>query len=120
MTVPTLAPNPEGTAAAWRGRRRVLLAPITVTPTKPLTPSHIKGLLWAEVMYKATRLLADVTYRYSHTTYHPTEQTLGCWEHLDRTVGDGDYSSLTEEQIGELYVGYRSTAWRAPAAALRP
>ena len=120
MTAPTLAPSPEDTAAAWRGRRRVLLAPVTVTPTKPLNPSHIKGLLWTDVMYKATRRLADVTYRYSHTTYHQTEQTLGFWEHLDRTLGDADYSSLTEEQIGELYVGYRSTAWRAPAAALRP
>ncbi|WP_275466014.1 hypothetical protein [Streptomyces noursei] len=99
---------------------RVLLAPITVTPSKPLTPSHLKGLLWTDVMYRATAQLAEVTYRYSPTTYHLTEQTLGFWEHLDRTVGDTDYSGLTEEDIGELYVGYRSEGRRAGPAALRP
>ncbi|WP_308295046.1 hypothetical protein [Streptomyces sp. NK08204] len=101
-------------------RRRVLLAPITVTPSKPLTPSHLKGLLWTDVMYRATAQLAEVTYRYSPTTYHLTEQTLGFWEYLDRTVGDTDYSGLTEEAIGELYVGYRSEGQRAGLAALRP
>ncbi|MEW1648972.1 hypothetical protein [Streptomyces sp. NPDC091219] len=99
--------------------RRVLLAPITVTPSKPLTPSHLKGLLWTDVMYRATAQLAEVTYRYSPTTYHLTEQTLGFWEYLDRTVGDTDYSGLTEEGIGELYVGYRSAGQRAGVAALR-
>ncbi|MFJ6513906.1 hypothetical protein ACIQMO_19295 [Streptomyces sp. NPDC091406] len=100
-------------------RRRVLLAPITVTPSKPLTPSHLKGLLWTDVMYRATRPLADVTYRYSHTTYHPTEQTLGFWEFLDRSHGETDYADLTEDDVGELYVAFRA-APRAPAGALRP
>lgn len=110
---------PESTPAG-HDRRRVLLAPITVTPSKPLTPSHLKGLLWTDVMYRATARLADVTYRYSHTTYHLTEQTLGFWEYLDRTFGDADYEGLTEEQIGEFYVGYRADGGKATAAALRP
>lgn len=103
-----------------RPRHRVLLAPITVTPSKPLTPSHLKGLLWTDVMYRATAQVADVTYRYSHTTHHRTEQTLGFWEYLDRTHGDADYSGLSEEEIGEFYVGYRAADHRAPVAALRP
>ncbi|MFD6966982.1 hypothetical protein [Streptomyces sp. NPDC059979] len=101
-------------------RPRVLLAPVTVTPSKPLTPSHLKGLFWTDVMFRATGQLADVAYRYSHTTYHPTEQTLGFWEFLDRTCGDGDYEDLTEERIGDLYVAFRAAGERAPAAALRP
>ncbi|MFE1774780.1 hypothetical protein [Streptomyces sp. NPDC059008] len=101
-------------------RPTVLLAPITVTPAKPLTPSHLKGLLWTDVMFRATAQLADVTYRYSHTTYHPTEQTLGFWEFLDRTGGDTDYTTLTEEQIGELYVRYRAEGRRPTAEDLRP
>ncbi|WP_399087653.1 hypothetical protein ACGH2B_11435 [Streptomyces sp. BBFR2] len=100
-------------------RPRVLLAPITITPSKPLTPSHLKGLLWADVMYRATRPLADVAFRYSHTTYHLTEQTLGFWEFLDRTRGTDDYADFTEERIGELYVAFRA-AERAPAQALLP
>lgn len=102
------------------GSPRVLLAPITVTPSKPLTPSHLKGLLWTDVMYRASSRVADVTYRYSPTAYHLTEQTLGFWEYLDRAVGDADYSGLSEEEIGELYVGYRAEEERPGAAALRP
>ncbi|OIK06020.1 hypothetical protein [Streptomyces monashensis] len=115
----TLSPEAPASRVRPAERHRVLLAPITVTPSKPLTPSHLKGLLWTDVMYRATRPLAEVTYRYSHTTYHATEQTLGFWEFLDRTHGDVDYSGLTVEQIGELYVAFRA-ADRAPAEALRP
>ncbi|MEU3754210.1 hypothetical protein AB0H17_15815 [Streptomyces olivoreticuli] len=101
-------------------RPKVLLAPVTVTPSKPLTPSHLKGLLWADVMYRATRPSADVTFRYSHTTYHLTEQTLGFWEFLDRTQGDTDYSPLAETDIGELYVRYRAEERALTADDLRP
>nr|WP_079664571.1 hypothetical protein [Streptomyces sp. 3214.6] len=101
-------------------RHRVLLAPVTVTPSKPLTPSHLKGLLWSDVMYRATHHVADVTLRYSHTTYHPTEQTLGFWEFLDRRYGDRDYASLDEREIGDLYVAFRAADEHVPASALRP
>lgn len=100
--------------------RRVLIAPVTVTPTKPLTPSHLKGLLWTDVMFRATAQVADAEYRYSPTTYHLTEQTLGFWEFLDRVHGDTDFASLSETEIGDLYVGFRAEPERVPAAALRP
>ncbi|MFG3053169.1 hypothetical protein ACGFZP_19765 [Kitasatospora sp. NPDC048239] len=99
---------------------RVLVAPVTVTPSKPLTPSHLKGLLWTDVMYRATGRLADVTFRYSPTTYRPTEQTLGFWYYLDQTHGDTDYSVLSEEDIGELYVRFRADAAAVPADRLQP
>lgn len=93
---------------------RVLIAPVTVTPAKPLTPSHLKGLLWTDVMYRASAQLADVTYRYSPTTYHPCEQTSGFWAYLDRTFGDRDYADCSESDIGELYVAYRKDGAAAP------
>lgn len=108
-----------GPSPATAPTHRVLLAPVTVTPSKPLTPSHLKGLLWTDVMYRATRPLAHVTYRYSHTTYHLTEQTLGFWEFLDRTRGDTDYDDLSEEDIGDLYVAFRAAPRPSPRA-LRP
>lgn len=101
-------------------RPKVLLAPVTVTPSKPLTPSHLKGLLWMDVMYRATAQLAHTTYRYSPTTYHATEQTLGFWEFLDRTQGDTDYTTLGEEEIGALYVLHRAEGRRPTAQELRP
>ena len=120
MTAPAVRRDGVTGSGDLPDRARVLLAPITVTPSKPLTPSHLKGLLWTDVMYRASAALADVTYRYSPTTYHLTEQTLGFWEYLDRTAGDADYSGLSEEQIGELYVGYRAQEEKAGAGALRP
>ncbi|MFI1942106.1 hypothetical protein ACH44C_33850 [Streptomyces purpureus] len=116
-TQPLAPPRPKSPEAA---APRVLIAPITITPSKPLTPSHLKGLLWTDVMYRATRHLAPVTYRYSHTTYHPTEQTLGFWEFLDRTLGDTDYTHATETEIGAHYVTFRAQTQRPTAAALRP
>ncbi|MFK8910827.1 hypothetical protein, partial [Streptomyces sp. YS-3] len=101
-------------------RPRVLLAPVTITPSKPLMPSHLKGLFWTDVMYRATACLADVDYRFSHTTYHLTEQTLAFWEFLDRTQGDTGYAELTEDDIGSLYVRHRAAKDPVPAAALRP
>lgn len=98
----------------------VLLAPVTVTPTKPLAPSHLKGLLWTDVMFRATRVLTGAAYRYSTTTYHACEQTVGFWEYLDRTLGDTDYSDCSEEEIGELYVRYRAEPRRAPFMACQP
>src|SRR5688572_13562473 len=43
----------------------VFLAPVTITPTKPLTLSHAKGLLWLDVMYRATREVAPTTYEWN-------------------------------------------------------
>ncbi|GAA4413513.1 hypothetical protein GCM10023148_08060 [Actinokineospora soli] len=99
---------------------RVLLAPVTVTPTKPLTPSHVKGLLWLDVMYRATRLCADVDFQYSLSTYNATAQTLGFWEYLDRVHPEVDYRDHDEADIGALYVRYQADGFRAPFAALRP
>ncbi|MGX7827334.1 hypothetical protein ACTG9Q_19830 [Actinokineospora sp. 24-640] len=101
-------------------RAKVLLAPVTVTPTKPLTPSHVKGLLWVDVMYRATGLCADVDYQYSLTTYNATSQTLGFWEYLDREHPDLDYADVAESDIGALYVRYQAEDTRAEFAALRP
>ncbi|MQS38512.1 hypothetical protein, partial [Streptomyces katsurahamanus] len=67
-----------------------------------------------------TAPLAEVTYRYSHTAYHVTEQTVGFWEYLDRAHGEADHSRLSEEEIGDLYVRYRSRERLQSAAALRP
>ncbi|UWU95726.1 hypothetical protein [Bradyrhizobium sp. CB1015] len=100
------------------GRKRILLAPIPITPTKPLTPSHVKGMLWVDVMFKATSLLADVDCLYSHLTANGSEQTLGFWEYLDREHDDVDFESCDENDIGELYRRYHAQGSKVPYAAL--
>jgi hypothetical protein len=106
--------------AAVTAGARILLAPVTITPTKPLTPSHIKGLLYVDVLYRATSLVADVTYLYNHRTYDVTLQTLGFWEYLDRTVGEADYRGWSEEEIGERYVRFHAEAGSTSLEALLP
>jgi len=101
-------------------RARVLVAPVTVTPTKPLTLSHLKALLWQDVLVRATAQVADVTVRYSQTSFHLTAQTLGFWEYLDRVHGDTDYDAVSEDDIGERYMCYQAEPQRVPYARLRP
>ncbi|RKN71609.1 hypothetical protein D7231_16530 [Streptomyces klenkii] len=90
-----------------QSRERVLFAPVPVAPTKPLTLSHIKGLLWADVLRRATGLLHDVDHLHSHTVAHLNGQTLGFWSYLDRVHPGTDYDLLDEEQIGGLYVEFQ-------------
>jgi hypothetical protein len=100
---------------------RLLLAPIVVTPTKALTPSHVKGLLWMDVLYKATRELCDVDYLWNLRPFNATAQTLEYWEYLDRTIGcDLDYSSWSELELSYPYLRMHAQGARAPYAALRP
>ncbi len=109
------------TPAARRDMRpRVLVAPIPVTPTKPLTPSHVKFVLWVDVLYRATSKIAAVDYLYGHTTGNACQQTLGFWEYLDRSVGDTDYSGWSEQAIGERYMQFQAEPVKVPETALLP
>lgn len=89
--------------------RRVLFAPVPVAPTKPLTLSHVKGLLWSDLVHRATGLLHHVDLLHSWTVGVRNAQTLGFWNHLDRTRPGADYSTCDEEEIGALYVEYQRT-----------
>lgn len=99
----------------------LLLAPIVITPTKALTPSHVKGLLWLDVLYKSTSRLADVTYLWNLRPYNVTAQTMEYWEYLDRTFGaDVDYSTWSEPALTAPYVRMHAERAQAPFPALRP
>jgi hypothetical protein len=100
--------------------KRVLVAPIPVTPTKPLSPSHLKGILWVDILLKATSRVAEVDCHYSWLVAHASEQTVGFWDYLDRCHGDVVFEDMTEEQIGDLYVRYHRDEHRPTARALAP
>ncbi|MFI5916043.1 hypothetical protein [Dactylosporangium sp. NPDC051541] len=92
----------------------ILVAPVTVSPTKPLTPTHVKHLLVTDALCRATAGIADVECVYDHLAYAPAGQTVAFWEYLDRTWPGRDFAAATEEEIGELYV--RHHAEPGPAA----
>lgn len=114
---PATAPGevPMGTA----GRPRVLVVPITVSPTKPLAPSHLKVLLSMDILHRATATFADVTHLYSPLAHAGSRQVAGFWEYLDRRHPGLDYDTRTEEEIGDLYVEFQRHE-PAPYAALAP
>jgi hypothetical protein len=100
---------------------RLLLAPIVITPTKALTPSHVKGLLWLDVLYKSTSKLFDVTCLWNLRPYNVTAQTLEYWEYLDRTLGqDVDYSAWNELELSKPYINMHANSEQGSLAALRP
>ncbi|EST39300.1 hypothetical protein N566_02745 [Streptomycetaceae bacterium MP113-05] len=99
---------------------RVLIAPVTVTPTKALGLSHLKGLLWVDAMYRATRLLNRADYLYDDTSFHVTRQTAGFWEYLDRTCADIDTDRCTETEVGGLYAAYQRQPEHPSDEALQP
>lgn len=99
----------------------LLVAPIVITPTKALTPSHVKGLLWLDVLCRSTSLLGDVTCLWNLRPYNVTAQTLEYWEYLDRTHGPGgDYSAWSELELSKPYVEMHATGARGSFATLKP
>jgi hypothetical protein len=111
---------PDRTSPSPAERPSILLAPVTVTPTKPLTPSHVKFLLWMDVLQRATACLGEVSCLYSHRTFALTQQVLGFWEYLDRVVPGVRHEDLTEQEIGALYVRSHAAPSTATAETLRP
>jgi hypothetical protein len=121
------------TAPARPARRRVLLAPVTVSPTKPMTPSHLKLLLSMDILHRATATFADVRQVYHPLAHAGSRQVAGFWEYLERRCPELDFARCGEEEIGELYgqfqrderVGYpaleplvrrAATGWAHPAS----
>jgi hypothetical protein len=98
-------------------RRRILLAPVTISPTKPLTPTHLKYLLSLDMIYRATATFADVTFLYHHSTYAGCQQIAGFWAYLDRCHPGCEAGS--EEAIGELYAACH-LAGRTSYASIEP
>jgi hypothetical protein len=94
------------------------LAPVTITPTKPLVPSHIKGLLWLDLLYKSTSLLAETTYVWNPRAANLTAQTAAYWAYVDRAAPQTDWANCPEWMLGELY--QRSHLEPADPAALLP
>lgn len=117
--VPAAAQPDRAAPADPGGRPRLLVAPVPITPTKPLMPSHVKCHLCLDMLVRASAQLATVEHLHMHTAGNACQQTLGFWEFLDRECGDLDHASLSETDIGGLYLRYHG-AEKASRAALLP
>ena len=90
------------------------LAPLPVTPTKPLTLSHVKGLLWLDVLERATRLVRPVEYDANRTTYDVTWQTVDFWHWLD--CNGIDCTRFDDIDVGLKYVEFHAQRAMGPRA----
>ncbi len=88
------------TAAGSTPRRRVLLAPVTVGPTKPLTPSHLKILPSMDVLHRANATFTDVTHVYHPLAHAGSREVAGFCEDLDSRHPGLSFGTCTEEEIG--------------------
>lgn len=115
--MPAEAP-PRTARVDRRAVTELVVAPVTITPTKPLTPTHIKGLLWTDVLVKASARLTPVRLVWNDRTATVTAQSTAFWRHLDLTEPDTDWSTETATGIGERYVRYHAGRPRSRPHAL--
>ncbi|GAA1655197.1 hypothetical protein GCM10009733_060800 [Nonomuraea maheshkhaliensis] len=99
--------------------RRLLLAPVTITATKPLLPTHVKGFLWVDTLFRSTRLVRDLEYYWNPRAANLTGQTIQFWDHLDRRHPDLDHDTLSVEDLGHLYVRFHASGDARPMDRLR-
>jgi hypothetical protein len=85
-----------------------VVAPVTITPTKPLTPTHVKGLLWTDILVKASAAVTGVRLVWNNRMATLTTQSTAFWHYLDLTEPDTDWSGESETGIGERYLRYHT------------
>ncbi|MBL8299369.1 MAG: hypothetical protein JNN30_13605 [Rhodanobacteraceae bacterium] len=106
-----------------------LYAPIGITPTKPLTPSHLKGVLLLDFMQRFETLCAQeaasnrsllnasapngapslvqlpaATVWHNRRPWDISLQTIRFWDYLDREYVGVDFGAMSEAEIGALYI----------------
>lgn len=81
-----------------------LYAPVGITPTKPLTPSHLKGVLLLDFMQRFEGLFTPGTIWHNRRPWDISLQTIRFWDYLDREHSGVDFSAMGEGDIGALYI----------------
>ncbi|MCW8101022.1 hypothetical protein [Streptomyces tauricus] len=94
------------------------MAPVTITPTKPLTPTHIKGLLWTDLLVKASARVTGVRLVWNNRMATLTTQSTAFWHHLDLTEPCTDWSGESGTRIGERYVRFHAERRKPDPRAL--
>ncbi|MFE2277703.1 hypothetical protein ACFXAE_10670 [Streptomyces sp. NPDC059454] len=81
---------------------------MTITPTKPLTPTHVKGFLWTDVLVRTSAFVTGVRLVWNNRMATVTTRSTAFWRYLDLTEPDTDWSREPEARIGQRYVAFHS------------
>ncbi|MFP3968102.1 hypothetical protein SMC26_37785 [Actinomadura fulvescens] len=72
-----------------------------------------------DVLFRASRLIADPEYHWGPRTPNLTGQTLQFWDYLDRHHPAVDYDGVSPDDLGRLYVRFHSSGDALPLNELR-
>lgn len=81
-----------------------LYAPVGITPTKPLTPSHLKGALQLDFMHRFERQFSLGDIWHNRRPWDISLQTIRFWDYLDREYAGADFGAMDEGDIGAMYI----------------
>jgi hypothetical protein len=82
----------------------IAIVPVSITPTKPLLPSHFKSFIWLDILYKCLSHIHRVSVHNNQVLSYMNWQTLRFWNYLDEQFPREDYSNRPEIWIGSNYV----------------
>ncbi|WP_323773924.1 hypothetical protein [Alcanivorax sp.] len=97
----------------------VLYAPVGITPTKPLTASHLRGVLLVDAMRKLRAMVDRVTVWHNRRPWDLSMQTTRFWGYLDETFPQHDYSWESDISLGMKYVQAHQTPIALSANVLK-
>ncbi|MEZ4287592.1 MAG: hypothetical protein R3A47_05505 [Polyangiales bacterium] len=84
-------------------------------PNKALSLSHLKGLLWADVLYRATSEVHRVSLCRNQRVFDSAQQVLNFWAYIDAHHRTSDFRSWTESDISNAYVQMHTTQFTITA-----
>lgn len=93
--------------------------PVGITPTKPLTSTHVRGLLHLDALVRLHKKVHAVSLAHNRRLWDLSQQTLGFWDYLNQVKGDElDVDKTSENEIGLLYLEYARSGYQASTSRL--
>lgn len=88
------------------------IIPVHISPTKPLTPSHIKYIIYLDLLYKINNFVdRDFRFNFNRIFLDISQQTLRFALFLRKNYSDIDFQNKNEMWLGDKYVEMYRRNW---------
>lgn len=84
----------------------IFICPVHVTPTKPLLPTHIRHLIFTDLIYKSAKLFSrPVHYLFDRMSMQSSQQVIKLSEYLNQNYSESfNRNHVSDFWIGKKYV----------------
>lgn len=82
---------------------KTALFPVGITPTKFLTPTHVKGILQIDLYRRLLMVSGHVDLIYNRRIWDSSLQTLHLWNQLNQTESGRSFETTSDLEISKLY-----------------